>query len=98
MMSTAFTTAIVSAAITFISGVSTSGHSGPLLSEHLPKSEVDSNIAGQHMLPVTERSDSVISETGGTAPNGDIAVFDSQAAHGLRAVFAAPQKHSRKAQ
>ena len=59
-------------------------------SEHFPKRKVDSNVAGQRMLPVLERSDTVIDKTGGAAPHCDVAVFDPQAAHGILAAFAAP--------
>src|SRR2546427_585425 len=50
------------------------------------------------MLPVPERSDTVIDKTGGAAPHCDVAVFDPQAAHGILAAFAAPQKYRRQAE
>src|SRR6059036_2169823 len=50
------------------------------------------------MLPGLERSDTVIDKTGGAAPHCDVAVFDPQAAHGILAAFAAPQKYGRQAE
>jgi hypothetical protein len=44
----------------------------PKVSEHLSKRKIDPSRAGQRMLPVLERRDTVIDEARGTTPHGDI--------------------------
>ena len=50
------------------------------------------------MLPVLERSDTVIDEAGGTAPHRNVTAFEAQAAHRIGAAFAAPQEYGRQAE
>jgi hypothetical protein len=68
------------------------------VSEHLPKGKVDSSSAGQRMLPIAERSDTVIDEASGTAPHHDVTAFQSQAAHWIGPTFATPQEYGRQAE
>src|SRR5712691_10847170 len=50
------------------------------------------------MLPIAERSDSMIGEASGTAPHHDVTAFEAQAAHWIGASFAAPQEYGRQAE
>ena len=50
-------------------------------SEDFSKSEIDAGGAGQRMQAVFQRRDAVIDEAGGTAPDGNVSIFDTQAAH-----------------
>src|SRR5216684_7569316 len=68
------------------------------ISEHLPERKVDASGAGQRMLPILKRSDSVIDEACGTAPHRDVTAFEPQPAHRIGAAFAAPQEYGRQAE
>jgi hypothetical protein len=50
------------------------------------------------MLRLTERSDTVIGETGRAAPYHDVPVFNWEAADRIRAAFATPQEYGRNAE
>src|SRR5262245_43815289 len=49
------------------------------------------------MLTIAERSNAMIDEASGTAPNHDVPAFEAKAAHWIGATFAAPQKYGRHA-
>ena len=67
-------------------------------SKHLSKSEVDAGGAGQRMLSILERSDTVIDEARRPAPHHDVAMFDLKAPHWIGPPFAAPQEQGRQTQ
>ena len=50
------------------------------------------------MFAGLERRHAVVDEAGGTAPNRDVAALQTEAAHGIGAALAAPQKHSGQAE
>src|SRR5438093_13238779 len=50
------------------------------------------------MLPVLERRHAVVNKARRTAPHRDIAVFDTQPAHGVGAPLAAPQEYGGQAE
>ena len=45
------------------------------LSEHFPKGKIDPRGAGQRMLPLLERRNTVIDKACGTAPHRDVTRF-----------------------
>src|SRR5262245_57823328 len=49
------------------------------------------------MMPIVERTDTVINEASGTAPYHDVTAFEAHTAHRIRATFAAPQEYCRQA-
>src|SRR5215471_4826709 len=67
-------------------------------SEHFPEGEIETNSAGQGMLSLLERSDTMIDEPRRTAPHNHVAVFDREAAHRFGTALAAPQEHRGKAE
>ena len=67
------------------------------ISEHLSERKVDASSAGQRMLPVLKRRDTVIDKASGTAPHRDVTAFEAQTAHGIGAAFTAPQEYGRQA-
>ena len=66
-------------------------------SEHLSKGKVDAGAASQRMLPILERTDTVINESSGTAPHHDVTAFEAHTLYRIRATFATPEEYGRQA-